>query len=225
MALGVATTLTVVPNFIEGAKPRCSPCERGDLNALDRLVVGNHSPAAKSASDVFYFTAPALAAGLLLFDAHRFGWRAYGEDVLMVMEAALTAGAMQQLISLAVHRPRPYLYDATLLPTETTAEDARSFYSGHTAMVFAVALSTAYVLTRRRPNGRHRWLIWLAAIAAALPTPILRVAAGEHFVTDVLTGAVLGSAAGIFVPWLHERRLAGSEVAVAGNVLVLRRRF
>jgi membrane-associated phospholipid phosphatase len=34
----------------------------------------------------------------------------------------------------------------------------------------------------------------------------LRVAAGRHFPTDVLVGALAGSAIGMVIPWAHARR-------------------
>jgi membrane-associated phospholipid phosphatase len=43
---------------------------------------------------------------------------------------------------------------------------------------------------------------------AAATTSYLRMAADEHWLTDVLAGAAVGTAVGIGLPWLHRRAVA-----------------
>jgi hypothetical protein len=49
---------------------------------------------------------------------------------------------------------------------------------------------------------------YLWAGAAVLPATVgyLRIEAGQHFLTDVLLGYVLGAATGYFVPELHKTK-------------------
>ena len=37
-----------------------------------------------------------------------------------------------------------------------------------------------------------------------MSTAACRVASGDHFLTDVIVGAVTGTACGFFVPWMHK---------------------
>jgi membrane-associated phospholipid phosphatase len=46
----------------------------------------------------------------------------------------------------------------------------------------------------------------------------LRVEAGKHFRTDVLTGAVVGSAVGLLIPYLHRRALPAGGPAFASRL-------
>jgi membrane-associated phospholipid phosphatase len=48
--------------------------------------------------------------------------------------------------------------------------------------------------------------VYGAVIAGGGTTGLLRVLAGKHFPTDVIVGAVAGSAVGLTVPFLHRRR-------------------
>ncbi len=129
----------------------------------------------------------------------------FGETVL------LTVGSTE-VLKRAVARHRPYTYNTTL--DDRTIEtmigpdsaDARaSFPSGHTSVAFASATFTASVLTRTYswPGGVDA-AVWTTTLGAATLTAIGRVRAGKHFPTDVIVGALLGSAVGLLVPSCHE---------------------
>jgi hypothetical protein len=93
-----------------------------------------------------------------------------------------------------------------------------SFYSGHAALSFAAAVSGSYLYARRTPDARARALMWGVELGLATATANLRVRAGRHFYSDVLVGALLGSAAGVAVPLLHSEpghryRPSGADAA------------
>ena len=46
---------------------------------------------------------------------------------------------------------------------------------------------------------------------------MLRVVGDQHYVTDVLAGAVVGTAAGFFLPWLLHYRTSGGPAEVEGS--------
>ena len=48
-------------------------------------------------------------------------------------------------------------------------------------------------------------LVWATSLPVALVTGYLRIAADRHYFTDVLVGAVLGSAIGFVVPFVFHR--------------------
>jgi len=78
-------------------------------------------------------------------------------------------------------------------------DNQRSFPSSHTTVAFAAA--TAYVVVSGREHLRHRTRTALLLYGGALATGVLRVEAGQHFPTDVVAGAALGSGLG----WLAAR--------------------
>jgi membrane-associated phospholipid phosphatase len=85
-----------------------------------------------------------------------------------------------------------------------------SFPSGHATLAFAVAAA----LTRMVPGRRRAWL----GIASGVG--LSRVLLNAHFLSDVLSGAILGWWAGQFGLWLAQRfipvpaRLASMRAAV-----------
>jgi membrane-associated phospholipid phosphatase len=74
---------------------------------------------------------------------------------------------------------------------------------------------SAASFTIRRRYGERVWP-WIATFVVAGSVAVERVASGHHFPTDVAAAAVMGTAVGITVPWLHTRsRNAGVSFALA----------
>jgi membrane-associated phospholipid phosphatase len=93
-----------------------------------------------------------------------------------------------------------------------------SFPSAHTATAAALAFSIAHMHAATHPDGSrwlHAFLPYSLASAATIGTGVLRVEAGKHFPSDVITGGLLGLGMGILVPELH-RVGSGSLVVDVG---------
>jgi len=105
------------------------------------------------------------------------------EKITTVVFGVLTSYWFVSFLKDHVNRPRPHeIWDnVTLIFGRGYTE---SFPSGHTATVFAAAyaINTAY-------KGR---MPWLYAVAAWIG--ITRIYIGVHYPTDVLAGAVIGTA-------------------------------
>ena len=148
-----------------------------------------------------------------------------GPDVLILAETMMVAMNVNQLVKFSVGRERPFVH--ALSPSEKSArepssDDNLSFFSGHTTSAFAVSVALGTVATMRG----YRWapLAWIVGFALGTTLAYLRVAADRHYFTDVLTGAVFGSAFGFAIPYFfHGPRSATSvRVGMAGpNRLVL----
>jgi membrane-associated phospholipid phosphatase len=125
-------------------------------------------------------------------------------------------------VKLAARRPRPLAYDPTL-PADARAspESYVSFYSEHSSLAFTAAAATATTWALRHGGRGGRAAVALIGLALAGTVAALRVVAGEHFLTDVGAGALVGSAVGVLVPLLHRR--TGPRIAfapVAGGAMV-----
>ncbi|HEY0133209.1 MAG TPA: phosphatase PAP2 family protein [Nannocystis sp.] len=243
--IGLSTAIALGSEYV-GKEQRwagCAACDRGEINALDRTVLGNHSAAAKTVSDIGLFSLIALPFALDLGDAliqrsrdrspgrarHLRGW---GKDVVVLLETFAVTYASTNVVKFAVRRPRPYSYDADSGVADPTENDARlSFYSGHASMAFAMATSYAYLFQARHPRSRWVAPVWVIGMSLASVTAVARVEAGKHFWTDVIVGAAAGTGIGLLIPALHRNRLLGERVGLSlaptrtGSSLLLQGRF
>src|SRR5579863_5715298 len=128
------------------------------------------------------------------------GWLWYSLALILLVVggpqryAAVSASALAALVGVGVfkllkrlsHRQRPCQLEphcwAKILPP-----DQFSFPSGHTMTAFSIALVLSYFYP-----GLEAPIYFLAVSIA-----ISRVVLGMHFLSDVLAGAVLGSALGL----------------------------
>ena len=70
-------------------------------------------------------------------------------------------------------------------------------------MAFASAGFVSYVFSRYYPDSKWKAPIIAASYSLAATTAVLRIMSGNHFMTDVLAGALLGTLWGIGIPMLH----------------------
>lgn len=122
-----------------------------------------------------------------------------GEDLLVVTEAVAVQGLLNQVVKLLVARERPSVH-LGLAPGPRTDDDDVSFYSGHTSTAFALVAAAGEVATLRRYP--HAALVWAVGFPLAATVGYLRVAAGKHYLTDVLAGALVGTLVGLGLPLL-----------------------
>ena len=174
---------------------------KDDVNAFDRKVMHSYSKSRDRAADLLM--AATLAAPIVLA-------KTQNEDLLtcgvMYAETLLIANGIKELTKLAVNRTRPYMYyDSDTFPEKDIDDGdwANSFPSGHSTMAFSAATFTSYTFCKYFPESDLRIPVVAGSYAMACGVAALRLSSGNHFMTDVLTGAAIGSAVGFLVPWLH----------------------
>ncbi len=62
-------------------------------------------------------------------------------------------------------------------------------------------------------------VVWATSLPMAAATGYLRIAADKHYLTDVLTGALIGSAVGFLVPFAFHRAPAAAVDPVATGAM------
>jgi len=198
--------------------PRCvtdpAYCNPGTVFDLDRPSLGLENTPADQYSDVTQHLAGYVGAGVPV--AFNFGLAALGRispavalaqtgvDLAIWLQTVSWNGAINETTRVLVQRPRPYVYAR---PVEgRNAANYTSFYSGHTS--FAAASSVALVLILLARGAPL--LLTLGSILSAhlliFTTGLFRVLAGRHFLSDVIVGAVAGTAIALAVSWFHRRR-------------------
>lgn len=194
------------------APRRCVWCDsdasgRDTLNPVDRgmrdLVRWKNGRPARQLSDTLAFViAPATSVGTLLGASVDAGVeRGFPIDMLVMLEAVSLSQLLNQTLKLSLGRERPFVH---ALPDEEKAKQPQrsdnnlSFYSGHTSITFAIAAASGTIASLR--DYRSSAAVWGSLVPMAALTGYFRMAGDRHYFTDVLTGAVLGSAVGVLVP-------------------------
>jgi membrane-associated phospholipid phosphatase len=177
-----------------------------DLWVFDRWDAGVRSRLADLGSSALLaplLAAPVAAAAWQGYRG-REAWNGVLADVVVFAEAqTLSAGLDLAVRSSRLH-PRPLVYDRDAPPSDRLAGEASgSFYSGHASAAFLSATYFAYTWSLRHPGEAENAWIWAGALSAASGVAALRVAAGKHYLSDVVAGGAVGAALGLLFPWLH----------------------
>lgn len=216
---GVGAAIWLTTEFLKGkiAPSTCHWCEppAGDLAVKNALRWSNTKPADITSYVTGFALAPMAALGLDAIAVHARGgsFLEWGEDATVIVESIIVAANINQLVKFTVGRERPFVHD--LAPadkplTKSPGDNNLSFYSGHTMLGFVSAVSAGTVASLK--GYRAAPWIWGTGLTLAAATGYLRIAADKHYFTDVLTGAIMGSAAGFLVPWLHRPKTGNAQI-------------
>lgn len=153
---------------------RCRWCYRA-ANGTDRLnrydagvrraLMWRNAEAAGFASSVLaFFVEPAAMMGLAALESgHDHAIRSFPLDALLITEATVIAGDVNQLVKFSFARERPFVHFLPRAPsgvralTDSPSDDNTSFFSGHTTLAFALATSR-HDLDAPRLSARSRRL-------------------------------------------------------------------
>ena len=184
--------------------------DTSEINWFDRLQVHKYNATMDK-------TATALEIASMLTPAVLLGEKPdqYVRIGIMYLETQLLTWGTTELFKHTIDRQRPYMYHDNPPQAKVDSGDwNNSFPSGHTAMSFAGASFASYVFWKYNPDSKWRIPVTAVSYSLAATVAVLRVAGGSHFMTDVLAGALLGTAIGIGVPALHTL-LADKDAAVS----------
>lgn len=184
------------------------PCDPNGVWSFERGVIGNANGLAERVSDV---TLGAAGLAPLIVDWADVGpSREWAEDMIIYVEVLSVNSALVTLANDTVQRPLPKSYAGD--PKWVNSPGGyRSFYSFHTSTTFAALSALAMTQTLRHPD---RWWLWFVTGAVGASVGYERVAAGRHFPTDVVMGALAGTLVGITIPWLHRRSQSETETGI-----------
>jgi membrane-associated phospholipid phosphatase len=210
---------------------KCRWCYRAEdgadlLNPYDgwvrrRLIWKDTRAADVSSSLIVFGLEPLSSLGLTALAAgNDRALDGFPFDALIVAEATVVAGIINQITKFGFARERPFVHylprapDALRELTHSPSDDNLSFFSGHTTLAFVIATSSGTVATLR--GYRLAPLIWGAGLTLATSVGYLRIAADKHYFSDVAIGAVVGSVVGVGLPLLfHSAKPAETSAASA----------
>jgi len=187
---------------------------RDDLRAFDRPAAYKYSPQAAAISDVF--RAGVVILPIIFLSSHHTRSDIGSLAVMGLEVGAITYGLTLSIKNIA-NRPRPLVYNPEAPFEERTNNiSKRSFFSGHTSFTSSFSFYTAKVITDYHPNMKTGIKIAVWSTAAIIPaiTGYLRVEAGKHFPTDVMTGYAVGAVTGWLVPHLHKKKKSDANYSL-----------
>lgn len=204
---------TEVPNKIK---------DKSTLLPWDKPFAGVYSPKADFLSDIFNggsLILPIAVGGIALGQDHL-----NSGEFLSILAMYGEALALQSGLNLLIRSfqlwPRPYLYKDSKRK-KASGEAYGSFYSGHVSASFTGAVFSSYLFYKLMPNSKAKYWATGASFGLATAVAIFRVAAGKHYPTDILAGALVGSGVSVGVIALHEYFQSDVSLSVAPGSAVL----
>ena len=143
------------------------------------------------------------------------GADALADVTLHAAESVVVGSLASQVIRGPLGRSRPHVTDMKdqydFAPFRGFREfEYRAFPSIHTASAFGVA--TVYTLeTQRRARGAT-WIVAPIAYALAAGPGLSRMYTGQHWASDILAGAAMGTLAGVMVVRYNHDVRPGNKV-------------
>ncbi|HUX21601.1 MAG TPA: phosphatase PAP2 family protein [Spirochaetia bacterium] len=196
-------------------KPSLSDLSLANIPPFDRLYSTHKSKPLSLVSD-------ATLAGTVLLPVFMIPSMSRDEVVsggVVYAEALALSYGLKSLIKGLVVRYRPYAYSATSdAQLLADPEILDSFPSGHVTVAFAAAVATGYIFDLYSTSPGERAAVWSASLGLATATAVLRVWSGNHFVSDVVGAAFVGTLVGVLVPFIH----SPSSMSAAGIPLSLK---
>ena len=210
ISIGVlsATTITALfmPKIIDMPEYDEFTYNLDDVNYLDRKFARKYSKSLDRIGDLTlalsYCLVPAVYGSEWLSD--NFDTKEGIKLTVIYTETVLATQTAKCFLKTAIKRKRPYMYFDGYPEDELENYDFEfSLPSGHTSDTFMNAAFLSYTFCKYYPESDIKIPVVATIYSIAGITAGLRMASGNHFLTDTLAGAALGSAIGFGVPWLH----------------------
>jgi membrane-associated phospholipid phosphatase len=187
-------------------------CAPAGISAVDRYALGKNSgPAEDLSTDTQIFSGTwaylvpltlHVGRAILVGSPLSAGLYLAAEDALLITEALVFNGSLNEVARLTVQRPRPYVYGDPLY-YGANLQNYTSFYSGHTSFSSVMNNSLLFTMMSR---AAPMWLLVLVGVggqAVILLTAMTRILAGRHFFTDVFVGVLAGLMISLIVALTH----------------------
>jgi membrane-associated phospholipid phosphatase len=208
---------------------RITSLNRNDINRFDRNATYFWNRSADKVSNVVSAALPLTPLALTIPQLKNKKWNQAGTLGIMYVEVSLLTRGVTGITKSIVGRTRPYLYNTSFTPQERfdfqehgAPKASTSFFSGHSSSAFASAVFLSKMYTDIYGKGTWSTIIWCSSLSLASVSAYCRVAAGEHFPTDVIVGAVVGSAIGYVIPTLHKKNTEKISLSVLPNHFSIR---
>jgi undecaprenyl-diphosphatase len=200
----VSLGVFIPPLFIETSPG--SLRSKDSVNTFDRALMFSYNKTLDNISTGAQYGMLMLPVISLLGNLKNYNtWLTYG---IMYAEAFFLTSGTKDLIKDAVRRNRPYTYFGAI-PDGEDDDYHHSFPSGHTSFAFLGATFLSSTFYHEYPESSWKLPVIIGSYTLASGVAAMRIASGNHFLSDVLAGAAIGSLYGWLIPRLHQRPASG----------------
>lgn len=200
-----------------------NPKDKDDLLPWDKPLAGRYNEKADLASDIgsVFAIAPLVVGGIAWHDGSSTGSEFATFTIMFFQAIGIGNGMNLAMRSLEIW-PRPYMYaesgDGREKAENAKSEAYGSFFSGHATAAFTVATFTDQWFRTAYPNSPYKGIMRASAYSLATLESVLRIAAGKHYFTDVVVGALVGTGVSIGILEMHRDRNENFSVWVGPGV-------
>ncbi|MCL2293560.1 MAG: phosphatase PAP2 family protein [Spirochaetes bacterium] len=203
LIIGAAIAGLFIPQFFIDSEPGNTK-SKNDINFLDWQFMYSYNRTLDTIGTIGTAAALVLPMFSVIQNINNPGF--LGIYAVMYAEAFLLTMATKDLFKVIASRHRPYTYFSETIPSGKENNFFHSFPSGHTSYAFLGAAFLATTFSREHPDSRWKIPLIVGSYSLATAVGVSRIASGNHFVTDVLAGALIGSFYGWLIPTLHLRQ-------------------
>jgi undecaprenyl-diphosphatase len=196
--LGSGLAFAGLSELLVRAAPPLIPLGAADIdqvNTFDRAWMLPYSKQADTVSTILQYSSAVVPVLLSLASDPSSSL----STTIVYAESLSFAFGAKNVLKYLFPRYRPYIYSGGALGLDPS-EDEQSFPSGHATIAFTAAAFSAYIYFQGLPQTANYLPFVIANFGLAGLTAAYRVVSGQHFVTDVLAGAVIGTFCGFFIP-------------------------
>ncbi len=204
--LGTSATIAIVGQTMKSSmdplsETKINSLSSDDVNKFDRRATEYFSEKGDLTSDLILYANLASPLGLSLQHNSKNDLMTLG---VMYLETGILGYYLPVIVKASTKRTRPFVYNSKVPMDIKKDSDARcSFFSGHTTLAFASSTFFSTVFCDYFPQSKWKPYIKAGFFISASAVASLRFTSGNHYPTDILTGAVVGSAIGYLIPYTH----------------------
>lgn len=196
-AYGEATNANIIPLTVS----QIETLDRNTIHPIDRSAVNHYELWAADMSNIGVLTLMASPSILFADKKIQKDWMTIS---VMYGEMIGLGATIPNWTKNSVQRIRPYVYNPNVpMDTKMERDAQRSFFSGHTCLAFSSAVFFSSVYSDYYPHSKWRPYIWTLSLLSAGTVGYMRYQSGNHFPTDILIGAAVGSGIGYIIPRIH----------------------
>lgn len=178
--------------------------DKNNIPSFDRHGADVYHPKADELGDMLFYGSMPLPILLMLDREVR---KDAFKIAVLYLESMSVTGLLYTGSVYLNDRYRPYAYNSNVPMSQRTRGGAKnSFFAGHVALVGTSTFFIAKVLNDYHPDSKVKWLPFTLAGLATGTTALMRYRGGQHFLSDILIGTVVGTLTGILVPHVHKNK-------------------